>query len=324
MVTDLGNCVCSGLALAHGARERERGIQPEPAEGAKSMKCVTYNIQYGVGLDGEFQLERISDAIRGADVIALQEVTRNNPQNGYIDVVAGIRKLLPDYFSVYGAPYEVDMGSRLESGRAVDVRLQFGNMVLSKTPISASRNLLLPRRRTYGKLNLQRGALEALIETPFGPVRFYSVHLDHTSPDERIAQIDFLLARACAYQIEGGAVTGVSEMGFSEPPHPEEFVLMGDFNMESGSPEYLAMTGMPDEEHGIVPRAIRPVDAALIAATVPETATWIDPKRPGDTSRHKRIDYGFVHAALAGRVKRVWVDTEAEGSDHRPVWLEMD
>ncbi|TIX17052.1 MAG: EEP domain-containing protein, partial [Mesorhizobium sp.] len=45
------------------------------------MKLVTYNIQYGIGLDDRYDVSRIADAVRGADVIALQEVTRNNPRN---------------------------------------------------------------------------------------------------------------------------------------------------------------------------------------------------------------------------------------------------
>ena len=288
------------------------------------MKLVTYNIQYGIGLDGRYDLHRIAGAVRGADVIALQEVSRNNPANGGVDMVAGLCALLPDYFHVYGAPYEVDMGSAVESGRAVTRTLQFGNMVLSKTPVLSSRNLLLPRRRSYSTLNLQRSALEAMIATPFGPVRFYSVHLDHTSPDERIAQIRHLLGRVLAYTLEGGAVTGVAELGFPEPPHPEEFVLAGDFNMLPGSPEYRAMTGTPDEEHGVTLRADRPVDAALLCADVSESrTTWIDPRQQDNLARRKCLDYAFVHAGLASRVKSLRIDSEANGSDHLPVWLEL-
>ena len=51
------------------------------------------------------------DAVREADIIALQEVTRNNPQNGGRDMVAELRELLPEHFSIFGAPYAVDMGS---------------------------------------------------------------------------------------------------------------------------------------------------------------------------------------------------------------------
>ncbi len=291
------------------------------------MKCVSYNIQYGIGLDGRYDIGRIVDRIRGADVIALQEVSRNNPQNKGHDMVAEIREALPDYFSVYGPNFEVDMGSHLKDGRAVDIRFTFGNMVLSRQPIMSSRNLLLPRRRTFDTLNLQRGALEALIQVPgFGPMRFYSVHLDHRGPEERAMQIRFLMDRVVNYPREGGAVTGVSENGFPEPPLPEAFVLMGDFNMIEGSAEYREMAGTRDPEFGVPRVADRGVDAALHVAekagTKPAT-TWVEPKAPADTSLHKRIDYCFVWAGLAHRLKSSHVDQEAEGSDHQPVWIEL-
>ncbi|TGR63713.1 EEP domain-containing protein, partial [Mesorhizobium sp. M2D.F.Ca.ET.223.01.1.1] len=72
------------------------------------MKIVTYNIQYGIGLDGRYDVGRIADAVRGADVIALQEVTRNNPRNGGRDMVAEICGALPDYFAAYGSNFEVN------------------------------------------------------------------------------------------------------------------------------------------------------------------------------------------------------------------------
>src|SRR5690606_37417425 len=163
---------------------------------------------------------------------------------------AEIRAALPEYFAAYGPNFEADVGSHVKDGKAVDVRLQFGNMILSKTPILLSRNLLLPRTRSYDKVNLQRGALEALIDTPFGPTRFYSVHLDHRGADERLRQIAFLMERLLGYPLEGGGITGISEMGFPEPPVPETYVVMGDFNMLPDSPEYHAVTGTPDHEFG--------------------------------------------------------------------------
>lgn len=288
------------------------------------MKCVSYNIQYGVGLDRNYDLGRIAEAVRGADVIALQEVSRNNPRNQGRDMVAGIRALLPEYFAAYGPNYEAEIASHVKDGRAVDVRMEFGNMVLSRTPILLSRNLLLPRTRSYGALNLQRGALEALLDTPLGPIRFYSVHLDHRGPDERLRQIRFLLERLLAYPLEGGAMSGLSEVGLPEPPHPDAFVAMGDFNMLPGSPEYLALAGAPDHELGVPLVADRAVDAALRAAGGAEPATtWVDPERPQDAGRFKRIDYCFVHASLAPKVKASRVDQDAVGSDHQPLWTEL-
>ncbi len=289
------------------------------------MKCVSYNIQYGIGLDGQYDIGRICAAVDGADLIALQEVTRNNPNNGSRDMVAEITAALPGYFHVYGPNFEADIGSRIDDGRAIMKTLQFGNMVLSKAPIMLSRNLLLPRFRSFGKLNLQRGALEALVATPLGPVRFYSVHLDHRSPDERAAQLSFLRERVLNYPLEGGGLTGLSEMGFPEPPLPEAFVLLGDFNMLQASHEYYEIAARPDHdpETGTPVIATRAVDAALLATDDGGAATWIDPKRPDDESRQKRIDFCFVSAGLTGAVKSYRVDTAAVGSDHRPIWLEL-
>ncbi|MGQ2904094.1 MAG: endonuclease/exonuclease/phosphatase family protein [Neoaquamicrobium sediminum] len=286
------------------------------------MKCVSYNIQFGFGQDARFDLERIIDAVRGADVICLQEVTRNSPMNEGRDLVADIRSLLPDYFAAYGPNFEAEIASHVKDGKAADVRLQFGNMILSKTPILLSRNLLLPRTRSYDKVNLQRGALEAMIDTPFGPVRFYSLHLDHRGADERAAQLRFLMERMLSYTLEGGAISGISEMGFPEPPTPEAYVLMGDFNMLEGSPEYHIVAGMPDHEFGTPLVARYAVDAALCEGG-DKRPTCVNLEDPADTSMHKRIDYCFVHPLLASKVKSCRVDTEAVGSDHRPLWVEL-
>lgn len=285
------------------------------------MKCVSYNIQYGIGLDKRYDIARIVDAVRGADLIALQEVSRNNPNNQGRDMPAEIRALLPDYFSVYGPSFEIDMGSHVKDGKAHDLRFQFGNMVLSKTPILASRNLLLPRRRSIAKMNFQRSALEVLIEAPLCPIRFYSTHLDHRSPDERTMQIRHLMERVLAYPCEGGGLTGVAEMGFPEPPRPESAVLLGDFNMLAGSPEYLEVTGRVDHEFGLPLVADKFVDAAAYLAT--EADTCVDADHPEDGSHHKRIDYAFVTADLASRLQSCRVDISAVGSDHRPVWIEF-
>ena len=286
------------------------------------MKLVTYNIQYGIGLDDRYDVGRIADAVRGADVIALQEVTRNNPRNGNRDMVAEIGEALPDYFAAYGSNFEVNISSRLEAGRAITTTFQLGNMVLSKTPIHLSRNLLLPRSRSLEAMNFQRGALEALIETPLGFIRFYSTHLDHRSPVERQSQIRFLRQRLLNYALEGGGLSGVPEIGLPDLPYPEAFIVMGDFNMLPGSPEYVDLAGHPDHEFGMPLTADLAVDVAERLG-VPDLVTWVDPKRPDDASRQKRIDYVFTSASLARSLQRLWVDRQAVGSDHLPVWVEL-
>ncbi|MFM9039437.1 MAG: endonuclease/exonuclease/phosphatase family protein, partial [Betaproteobacteria bacterium] len=38
------------------------------------MQIVSYNIQFGTGRDEKVDVARIADTVRGADLIALQEV----------------------------------------------------------------------------------------------------------------------------------------------------------------------------------------------------------------------------------------------------------
>ena len=43
-----------------------------------------------------------------------------------------------------------------------------------------------------------------------------------------------------------------------------------------------------------------------------------------DVHGGKRIDYCFVSSRLAVRVRRAWIDERADGSDHQPIWTEID
>lgn len=286
------------------------------------MKLVSYNIQYGIGRDGRSDLERIAASVEAADVIALQEVTQGFSRNGGVDMVAELKALLPGHFSAHGPAMDIDAGSAMLEGAAVDRRCTFGNMIFSRYRIAGVRNLLLPRTRTYDVLNLQRGAIEAVIEPPGSPaLRVYSVHLDHISGEERLAQIEWLRNRVLGYGTEGGAATGAAEFGFADPPEAEGYVLMGDFNMEPESPEYIAMVGQVEKSGRRIRRADRAVDAATIHGERPADAySWID---MNDAGKRQHLDYCFVNPSLAGRVLRCETDYEATGSDHQPVWLEL-
>ncbi|MEW9837515.1 endonuclease/exonuclease/phosphatase family protein [Mesorhizobium sp. ZMM04-4] len=283
------------------------------------MNLVTYNTQYGVGRDGRFDLARIAAEVAGADVIALQEVTRNFARNGGVDMVDGLAALLPDYFTAFGPAMDLDFGATDGSGRPLNKRFQFGNMVLSRFPIAASRNHLLPRTLRLSSGNLQRAALEALVMSPAGPLRIYSVHIDHICATERTLQISHLKERAFAYASEGGALSGAAEYGFPEPPRPEAFILMGDFNMDRFSPEYRLMVGEQDDAARALGRD--PLDIYAFGVGLPDGAvSWVDDARPED---NRLIDYAFVEKSLAGRVGAVRIDGEARGSDHLPVWFEL-
>lgn len=286
------------------------------------MKFASFNIQYGIGLDGNFDASRIADAVRDADIIAMQEVTRNFGRNGNVDLPEIFAGLLPDRYHAFGAGTVTDAGSAMVDGRMQMRFSEFGNMILSRHPIRAVRNILLPRTRTYDKLNLQRSALECLIEAPNGPIRVYSVHLDHRSPAERIAQIGYLKQRLANYGVEGGVVTGGSEFGFTEPPHADDYIVMGDFNMMPEQPEYVAMVGPKDLYYGRTANAVSPLDALdYLGKRNDRDFTWEEPGKP---EIRQYLDYCFVSGSLAGRLKDGWVDAGCVASDHKPVWLEME
>ena len=47
------------------------------------MKIVTYNVHYAIGKDNRYDLQRLIDSVKGADIVALQEVERNyGPPDG--------------------------------------------------------------------------------------------------------------------------------------------------------------------------------------------------------------------------------------------------
>lgn len=286
------------------------------------MKIVSYNVQYGIGMDGRFDPQRIASSLAGADIIALQEVTRGFHKNGYADLVAHFADLFPEHFHVYAAPCDLLLDILVENGKRTERRFQFGNMILSRWPILATRHLLLPRSRTIDQLNLQRGAIEALIAAPDGPLRIYSTHLDHVSPDERLAQIVYLKARILNFAAEGGSLTGASEAGFPDLPLPENFLLMGDFNMEPESPEYVEMTGHRDRYYGRVPRVNQVVDVLDRLGKLPaDSYSWAQP--PGDGPVKMHLDYCFVSSGLVPRLRDAWIDRQALGSDHFPVWVDL-
>jgi endonuclease/exonuclease/phosphatase family metal-dependent hydrolase len=119
-------------------------------------------------------------------------------------------------------------------------------------------------------------------------------------------------------------LSGLGELGFPEPPYPESFVAMGDFNMLEGSHEYHLLCGRPDHEFGRPLAAKRVADAAARLAAGGEAATtWVHPDHPQDKTLHKRIDYVFVSPDLAPALKGSHVDADAVGSDHQPLWVEF-
>lgn len=287
------------------------------------MKLVTWNIQFGLGSDGRYDLARIAAEVAGADVIALQEVDRHWQRSGCVDSPAVLAAHLPEHHWVYGANLDMDASYRDSAGRFVNRRRQFGTMILARMAIVSSRNHPLPKYATLAQHSIQQGALEAVIVTAgAGPVRVYSLHLSHLCSATRLPQVDALLDIHARAPGEGGAWCGdhpEPDAGWTEgemPPMPADAILLGDFNFVWSDPEYDRIAGPLSRRYGRLNRTTGFVDAWVAAGHREDEGATIPDGR--------RIDYCFVSSSLAGRVRAARVDAAATGSDHYPLWIEMD
>ena len=304
------------------------------------MKAVTYNIRYGLGLDNRYDLDRIANAVRDADIIGLQEVERFWQRSGVTDQPKRLGELLHDHYWTYCPSFDVDASTRGTVGAVVNRRRQFGPMLLSKWPILSARVIVLPLLETVDLLNLRSGAIEGIIATPAGVLRVYSLHLSSISSRERLAQIDALFevfSQGCnsSAPITGGTPTDPIEAenfrrmdwsnGEPSPPTPEHTLFMGDFNSIEESPEYIRFAGEIDPIYGRGIHSDDLVDSWSVAKEKigQPTSWWPDPtdRAPG---KALRLDYCFVSMGLASKVSRAWVDVDADGSDHKPCWVEFD
>ncbi len=284
------------------------------------MRLLTWNVHYGFGADGRFDLDRIADRIRhhDPDVVALQEVERFWKRSFETDQPAELARRLPDYYWVYGPNLDMHAGTPERPNR----RRQFGNMILSRWPILSSRNFPLPKFGTLTQHSIQQGALEAVVRTPSGrPLRVYSTHLSHLSAHTRLPQIEALLAIHRRAFAEGGAWCGGHpdpRAGWTEgemPPMPREAVIMGDLNFTPDSEEYDRLVGPMAAPYGRLVNRDGFVDCWVAAG---------HDEREGVTCDGKRIDYVLVSAWLFDRVRAARIDSETDASDHWPVVVDLD
>jgi len=278
------------------------------------VRLVTYNIGYGFGRDGIMDLDRIAAAIDGADVIALQEVERHWPRSGMVDQPRELGKRLPEYWWVFGANIDLHSPATVP-GEESDRRRQFGNLLMARRPILASRNIALPRC-SHLPYSMQRGAVEGIVATTRGALRVYSTHLCYLQSETRRSQIESIVDAHHKAPEEGGAWAGHHPPDASgwttgeEPPVPDDAVVMGDMNFLPDSAEYREYFAA-ESQH---PCGL--VDAWVAAGH----------ERDGGATKldHGRIDYALVSPILAERIVSAHVDEAAPGSDHQPLWLEID
>jgi endonuclease/exonuclease/phosphatase family metal-dependent hydrolase len=270
------------------------------------MLFATYNIHYGVGTDGRYDVPRIADAVAEADIVCLQEVTRGFPDNNYADHTAEIGKRLNRYYRFHG-PMEADASTVAADGTITSRRRGFGNAIVSRWPVLWSRGVMLPKTRLTDRFDLQRGYIEAVIAVPSGALRVYCTHLSHVGAEQRLPQIEALMKAAQVAPDVGGTWDGAAPKTFlfqdASLPVPSSAIVAGDFNFTPAHPEYPLATAQLKDAWRAAGNSEEEVDSF---------------------PREGRIDHVFVTPDLASKVKRAWIGYGIVASDHWPVFVEFD
>lgn len=284
--------------------------------------CASYNIHYGIGLDGRYDVARIADAVAAADIVCLQEVIQGWPPTGHADQAAEIAGRLSRYY-VFGTGVDVDGSSCDAAGRITNRRQTFGNAVLSRWPIRSTRTLLLPKPALPDTFDLQRSVTEAVIDAPGLSFRVYSVHLSHVSAGQRRPQIEALMAWINAAPAEGRPWDHEHEimrgMGVENVEMPRAAMLMGDLNLTPAEPNYALLCGEIADRAGRQARHDQLRDAWVVAGN--DEAVGVSFADTKDAAH--RIDHCLITRDLAPLVRRAWIDQTARGSDHYPLFVEF-
>jgi endonuclease/exonuclease/phosphatase family metal-dependent hydrolase len=283
------------------------------------MRLLSWNIQWGRGMDGRVDLGRIAAEIRamGAfDVICLQEVAVNFPglagSQGE-DGMAVLAAHLPEYTPVYAPATDLPDG---RGGRRL-----FGNALFARLPVGQVWRHLLPWPADPTRPSMQRVLLEAVIDAPFGPVRVMTTHLEYYSQTQRLAQIDAirrLHEEACAHAASPRLGKGEEGGSFEVLPRPAAALLCGDMNFPAHAGERVCLLA-PFE-----PGTPAFVDAWEVLHGTALHAPTVGIHPVDFVDRPECYDFWFLTEDLAPRLRDHGVNDTTEASDHQPVWVELD
>ena len=144
--------------------------QPSTDSAALPIRLMTYNLHCGFDTQGDLTLEAQARVIEesGAEVVALQEVSRGWVMNGSVDMLAWLARRL-------------DMGYAY----APTADPLWGNAILSRRPLSSVTNLPFE----HGGVHIHRGLVSADLHLEEGaPLTLMATHFHHRRKDSHIRQ----------------------------------------------------------------------------------------------------------------------------------------
>lgn len=152
----------------------------EADDDTREIRVLCYNIHYGQGNDGEFDIERLAAVINRwkPDLVALQEIDVGVKRSGRVHQIRKLGEL-------------TGMQSRFGPTQHYQGGL-YGNGVLSKLPILDVVIRPLPYTEATKELTTYpRGAIAVTVTAPDGkPLRFVSTHFQHNLEEDRIKQAE--------------------------------------------------------------------------------------------------------------------------------------
>ena len=282
------------------------------------MKLITWNIQWGRGVDGRVDLERIvrtARAMADFDVICIQEVADNFPGlagNDARDQFAELAALLPGFEMAEG--FGVDVAG--DAGR----RRRFGNVIFTRYGVISVRRHALPWPADAGKESMPRVAIEATLQAPMGPLRLTTTHLEYYSDVQRHAQA--LRLRDLHDEASRRAMRPshpTADAGpFDASAQTTRAILCGDFNFPPENPAHAEI------QHALAGGAPAYRDAWAIAhGRKPHVPTFCVHSK-GYSKTPYCCDFVFVSEDVARRVHSVAVNSATTDSDHQPLLVEFD
>ncbi len=147
-------------------------------EEPQSVRILCYNIHYGQGNDGEYDIPRLAEVINRLkpDLVALQEVDVGVERSGRIHEAQQLGQLTN--MAVRYGPTQHYQGGLY--GNAVLTRLPILDVLIQPLPYTES----TAERTTY-----PRGAIAVTVRGPNKqPLRFVSTHFQHNVEEDRVAE----------------------------------------------------------------------------------------------------------------------------------------
>jgi endonuclease/exonuclease/phosphatase family metal-dependent hydrolase len=143
-----------------------------------TIRVLCYNIHYGQGNDGVYDIQRLADVIKQhkPDLVAVQEVDVGVERSSRIHEAQLLGELTG--MSVRYGPTQHYQGGLF--GNAILSRLPIVEVVIHPLPYTES----TPERVTY-----PRGAIALTVRGPNEKlIRFVSTHFQHNVPEDRVAE----------------------------------------------------------------------------------------------------------------------------------------